>query len=371
MDHLGRAPGHRGDRHQTMLHPVVRYCAALRPFRLVTSVSVFARLISASYTALPGLLEVWPSCCNGRQAVSLPVALSVFSGRRVGQGVHLLGGEVVSVDDLRCEAPLDDLFRYLRGGWIVPSVPPSVTCRTDRSTPGSAPRPGPPALSRLLPALLISAADADPPLAMLLSGRSGQRIPRGAPVPGCACRPRRRVEVLRGAEKAHAALKSMAKPLADRQLIEEVQQGLPALVSSIDPLIGKGPLSPKQDLTDVRPVLQRADDTLSSWDDGFESAVQAVYENSQELRRMDEVWSLTEAQAREDGAPPAVLERVAALRASIDATAAQARTQLGQLLTTQNQVATVRMRIADALASVKEAEARQAEQLFEVESVPL
>ena len=177
-------------------------------------------------------------------------------------------------------------------------------------------------------------------------------------------------EVLRAAEKADGALKSMGNPLADRQLIEEVQQELPTLVSSIDPLTGKGPLSPKRDLTDVRPALQRVDDALSTWDEGFESAVRAVYENSQELRRMDEVWSLTEAQARKDGAPPPVLERVAALRASIDATAAQARTQLGQLLTAQNHVASVRMRIADALASVKEAEALQAEQLFEVESVP-
>src|SRR4029453_15831763 len=126
----------------------------------------------------------------------------------------------------------------------------------------------------------------------------------------------------------------------------------------------------KRDLTDVRPALQRADDTLSTWDEGLESAVRAVYENSHELRRMDAVWSLTEAQARQDGAPPPVLERIAALRASIDATAAHARTQLGQLLTTQNQVTTVRMRIADALAGVAKAEALQAEQLFEVESVP-
>ena len=177
-------------------------------------------------------------------------------------------------------------------------------------------------------------------------------------------------EVLRSAEKAHGALKSMAKSLADRQLIEEVQQGLPTLVSSIDPLTGKGPPPAKRDLTDVRPALQRADDTLSTWDEGLESAVRAVYENSHELRRMDAVWSLTEAQARQDGAPPPVLERIAALRASIDATAAQARTQLGQLLTTQNQVTTVRMRIADALAGVAKAEALQAEQLFEVESVP-
>jgi len=177
-------------------------------------------------------------------------------------------------------------------------------------------------------------------------------------------------DVLRSAEKAHGALKSLAKPLADRELIEEVQTGLPTVVSSIDPLTGKGPLSPKRDLTDVRPALQRADDTLSTWDDGLESAVRAVYENSQELKRLGEVWSLTEAQARKDGAPTPVLERIAALGASIDATAAQAQAQLGQLLTTQNQVTTVRMRIADALAGVAKAEAHQAEQLFEVESVP-
>ena len=83
-------------------------------------------------------------------------------------------------------------------------------------------------------------------------------------------------EVFRAAEKAHAALKSMAKPLSDCQLVEEVQQGLPTLVSTNHRLIGKGQLSPKQDLTVVRPVLQRADDTLSTWDDGFESAVEAV-----------------------------------------------------------------------------------------------
>src|SRR5207344_3208545 len=78
-------------------------------------------------------------------------------------------------------------------------------------------------------------------------------------------------DVLRSAEKAHGALKAMAKPLADDELIEEVQKGLPTLVSSIDPLTGKGSPSPKQDLADVRPVLQRADDTLSTWDDGLES----------------------------------------------------------------------------------------------------
>jgi potassium efflux system protein len=177
-------------------------------------------------------------------------------------------------------------------------------------------------------------------------------------------------EVLRSVEKAHRTLKSMAEGLADDQLIEEVQKGLPALVSSVDSLTGAGPPSPKQDLADVRPALQRTDGDLSTWDEGLESAVRSVYEKRQELQGLDEVWSLTEAKARQDGAPPPVLERIAALRASIAASAAKARTQLGQLLTAQSQVATVRMRIADALGSVAKAEALQAEQLFEVESLP-
>jgi potassium efflux system protein len=177
-------------------------------------------------------------------------------------------------------------------------------------------------------------------------------------------------EVLRSVEKAHGALKAMAEGLADDQLIEEVQKGLPALVSSVDSLTGAGPPSPKQDLADVRPALKRTDDALSTWDEGLESAVRSVYEKRQELQGLDAVWSLTEAQAKQDGAPPPVLERIAALRASIAASGAKARAQLGQLLTAQSQVATVRMRIADALGSVAKAEARQAEQLFEVESLP-
>ncbi|HUM11971.1 MAG TPA: mechanosensitive ion channel domain-containing protein [Myxococcaceae bacterium] len=215
-------------------------------------------------------------------------------------------------------------------------------------------------------------------LAALLQWPLGPAAPSAAPAPAAAVEPGDGgvaaiplPELLRSAEDAHRTVKSMAEPLGDRRLIEEVQQRLPALVEKVDPLAGQGALVSRRDEADLRPALQRADQTLGVWDDGLESAVRSVYANKQELQRMDAVWALTEAEARQDGVPPAVLERIATLRASIAAAAAQARAQLDGLLATQDQVATVRLRVADALAGVARAESLEAEQLFEVESVPL
>jgi hypothetical protein len=137
MDHLRRASA--GSTvvitDQAMLHPVVdylrRYSSA--PFRLVASVSAFARLISTSYAALPGtLLEGLAKLLQQDVKLYLyPVSRSVFAreqeqvrSRRVTASSAT---EVVSVDDLRCEPPLDHLLRYLRGaGWIVPLELPPV-----------------------------------------------------------------------------------------------------------------------------------------------------------------------------------------------------------------------------------------------------
>ena len=136
MDHLGRASARTTVviTDQTMLHPVVEYLRrySSAPFRLVTSVSVFARLISASYAALPGsLLEGLAKLLQRTsKAVSLPVRCRCSSGSKAGSPRRVTASsarEVVSVDDLRCEAPLDDLLRYLRGaGWIVPLELPPV-----------------------------------------------------------------------------------------------------------------------------------------------------------------------------------------------------------------------------------------------------
>ena len=178
-------------------------------------------------------------------------------------------------------------------------------------------------------------------------------------------------QILRSAEDAHRTVRSMAERLDDRQLVDEVQEGLPALVAKIDPLAGQDSLISGRDVADLRPALLRADQTLAAWDAQLEAAVRAVYSSKQDLQRMDATWAATEAQARQEQVPRTLLERIAALRASIGGTSARIRGQLDQLLATQDQVAAVRLRIADALANLQQAEQLEAAQLFEVESVPL
>ena len=127
---------------QVMLYPVVEYLRRYSsgPFRLVASVSAFARLLSQSYATLPGsLLEGLAKLLLQDVKLYLyPVPLPVFlreqeqlPRKRVTASSQ---SGVVSVDDLRCEPPLDHLLRYLQGAeWIVPLQLPT-------SSPPSSPR---------------------------------------------------------------------------------------------------------------------------------------------------------------------------------------------------------------------------------------
>jgi hypothetical protein len=137
LDHLGRVTARSTVviTDQVLLHPVVEYLRRYSsgPFRLVASVLAFARLISESYATLPGtLLEGLAKLLLQDVKLYLyPVPLADFL-REQGQGplkrvTASSESRVVSVDDLRCEPPLDHLLRYLRGAeWIVPlELPPS------------------------------------------------------------------------------------------------------------------------------------------------------------------------------------------------------------------------------------------------------
>ena len=136
LDHLERAsaPSTVVITDQVLLHPVVEYLRrySSAPFRMVASVSEFARMISESYTALPGtLLEGLAKLLQQDVKLYLyPIPLAVFLREQEQLPLKRVtassqGGEV-SVDDLRCEPPLDHLVRYLRGAeWIVPLEPPT------------------------------------------------------------------------------------------------------------------------------------------------------------------------------------------------------------------------------------------------------
>jgi hypothetical protein len=116
---------------QSVLHPVVEYLRRYTsgPIRMVTSVSMFAGLLSGTYETLPGaLLE-----SLGRLLVEdvrlyiYPVSREAFPVMqdRGGRVSASPSGGTVTLDDLRCEPPLDHLLRYLRGaGWLLPLLLP-------------------------------------------------------------------------------------------------------------------------------------------------------------------------------------------------------------------------------------------------------
>jgi hypothetical protein len=134
LDHLGRFTARSTVviTDQVLLYPVVQYLRRYSsgPFRLVDSVLGFARMLSANYATLPGaLLEgLAKLLLEDVKLYVYPVPLPVFA-REQAQLERITTSSqsgVVSVDDLRCEPPLDHLLRYLRGAeWIVPlEVPP-------------------------------------------------------------------------------------------------------------------------------------------------------------------------------------------------------------------------------------------------------
>ena len=115
---------------QTVLHPVVEYLRRYTkaPIRMVTSVVAFADLLSGSYQTLPGALleSLGKLLVEDVRLYIYPVALERFQRARAEDPRRSVTaspskGTTVTLDDLRCEPPLDHLLRYLRGaGWIVP-----------------------------------------------------------------------------------------------------------------------------------------------------------------------------------------------------------------------------------------------------------
>lgn len=114
---------------QNVLHPVVEYLRRYTsaPIRMVTSVAVFADLLSGTYQTLPGALleSLGKLLVEDVRLYIYPVPLDTFRRARAEDPRRRVAaspsGGSVTLDDLRCEPPLDHLLRYLRGaGWLVP-----------------------------------------------------------------------------------------------------------------------------------------------------------------------------------------------------------------------------------------------------------
>ncbi len=114
---------------QRVLHPMVEYLRRYTagPIRMVTDIATFARLLSGSYETLPGTLleSLGKLLVEDVRLYIYPVPRETFRGRAEPLGsARPPPARTVTLDDLRCEPPLDHLLRYLRGaGWLVPLEP--------------------------------------------------------------------------------------------------------------------------------------------------------------------------------------------------------------------------------------------------------
>ena len=114
---------------QSVLHPVVEYLRRYTsgPIRMVTSVAVFADLMSGTYETLPGALleSLGKLLVEDVRLYIHPVPVRAFQEARAKDPRRRVNaspsGRSVTLDDLGCEPPLDHLLHYLRGaGWLVP-----------------------------------------------------------------------------------------------------------------------------------------------------------------------------------------------------------------------------------------------------------
>ncbi|HZW91252.1 MAG TPA: hypothetical protein VFF12_19390 [Myxococcaceae bacterium] len=115
--------------HQSELHPVIEFLRrhTSGPIRTVTSVAFFASLLSGSYQTLPGALleSLGKLLVEDVRLYIYPVPLETFRRRRSADAQARVDASpsstTVTLDDLRCQPPLDHLLRYLRGaGWLLP-----------------------------------------------------------------------------------------------------------------------------------------------------------------------------------------------------------------------------------------------------------
>jgi len=113
---------------QTVLHPVVEYLRRYTsaPIRMVTSIVTFADLLAGTYETLPGALleSLGKLLVQDVRLYLYPVPADAFRRARAedprGRVTTSRPSGSVTLDDLRCEPPLDHLLRYLRGaGWLV------------------------------------------------------------------------------------------------------------------------------------------------------------------------------------------------------------------------------------------------------------
>jgi small-conductance mechanosensitive channel len=219
------------------------------------------------------------------------------------------------------------------------------------------------ALAVVVPCLAAAAGDAPAPAAAPDAAPRPVE-PAAIPLP----------DVIREAEDAYRFLRRLAGRLGEETPLPGLAARLEAVQAAADPALraAAGIARPEaRALLDLRQTLLRNEEELASVDARLEDQVRELDGSARELAAMDARWAATEAAAQREEAPAPVLARIAGLRGRVQELSARLRQGLGEALAVQDRVATLRLRLGDALAVVERAERLRAEQLFEVESVPL
>ncbi len=196
--------------------------------------------------------------------------------------------------------------------------------------------------------------------------RDAPPTPQAIPLPGivpAAVDAYRRLSAMRAKTEPDASLDEMLAPL----------QELGKAVERAGALMTSQPMTTvsDRDLVDFRQEMLRQDAVLARWGSRIEDDVRRTYDAAKQLEQMAAVWRLTEQQAVAEGAGSAVVERAQGVRQEIGDLQGSIRSRLDRLVSAQDRVASLRIRILGWMGAADRADAMREKQLFEIESRPV
>jgi small-conductance mechanosensitive channel len=165
-------------------------------------------------------------------------------------------------------------------------------------------------------------------------------------------------EIPQAAERAAAWLREIKARAALDPAVALIEKDLPATrdelsarAAELEPRLAEA--STLGVLSDLQREWESRGSQISRWRrvlTGRATDLEATYE---ELARVEELWTRTEAEARRSDAPPAVLDRVRETLAAVRQTLYQVERRRAGILTLQNAVAAEDLRIAEVLARIE------------------
>ncbi len=172
------------------------------------------------------------------------------------------------------------------------------------------------------------------------------------------------------AEVTSAELRSIAKSLERSEAVERIEERLELTVEEIDadeeqtaatltsePTIGE--------LQDEETQWLAIREPFGAWNNTLKGRAKALNETLARLDELSEVWQLTREEARQESAPPALIERIDAVRGEVRKVRKNCERRRDEVLTLQSRVAKQDARISLALDQLDQARGDRVASVFE------